>query len=122
MTPIISPWIFYLIDMLGNLRGFCTIFMFALAFAIVAYLVSIFVEEDENNAEKKKGDLKLLKRLFIGLIICVVSFITIPSESTMYKMLVAQNVTSDNLNAATDIIKNGVDYIFDKLDGDKTTK
>ena len=32
-------------------------------------------------------------------------------------MFVASYVTEDNIEKATDVIKDGVDYIFEKLDG-----
>lgn len=43
-------------------------------------------------------------------------YVVIPSEETMYKMLVAQYVTYENVDKATESIKEGVDYIFKKLD------
>ncbi len=41
--------------------------------------------------------------------------IFIPSQETMYKMLVTNYVTYENAEIATDAIKDSVDYIFDKL-------
>ena len=37
----------------------------------------------------------------------------------MYTMLVSSYVTTDNLETATEVIQDGVDYIFDKLDSDE---
>lgn len=42
-------------------------------------------------------------------------YIVTPSEETMYKMLVAQYVTYENVDKVTESIKEGVDYIFKKL-------
>ena len=50
----------------------------------------------------------------------VALFITnafIPTKETAYTMLVASYVTEENVEKATDAIKSGVDYIFEKLDG-----
>lgn len=46
-------------------------------------------------------------------------YIAIPSKETIYKMLVSKYVTYENIDKATDTIKDGVDYIFEKLDGNK---
>ena len=117
MTPIISPWIFYVINLLTNLSIICFIIVAVLAVTIMFTIIGAGIEDNDISTILKK-----MKPLYIIVLICILFTVAIPSESTMYKMLVAQNVTSDNLNAATDIIKNGVDYIFDKLDGDKTEK
>lgn len=129
MTPIISPWIFYIIDVLGDLEFTLALIVVILIVVMGAYsffngkwLVEDYIKGDEDDDKRKIMIFKIFKRFVAGLFVCILFLVSIPSESTMYKMLVAQNVTSDNLNAATDIIKNGVDYIFDKLDGDTTTK
>lgn len=46
-------------------------------------------------------------------------YVTIPSKDVMYKMLVSKYVTYENIDKATNTIKDGVNYIFEKLDGGK---
>ena len=54
----------------------------------------------------------------ICLIACIVTGtfnLIIPSQKTMYTMLVANFVTYENVETATESIKDSVDYIFEKL-------
>ena len=57
-----------------------------------------------------KGCKKISKISIISLIISSVMCIAIPSKDTMYKMLVAKYVTYENIDKATDTIKDGVDF------------
>ena len=77
--PIVSPWIFYLINLLSNIDTLCSMLAF------LSFLV------------------------LLGLIF-------IPTEETMYQMLVANYVTDKNIETATDVIKDSVDYIFEKIE------
>ena len=58
---------------------------------------------------------KRSKKILIVICISAGVYTVTPSEETMYKMLVAQYVTYENVDKATESIKEGVDYIFKKL-------
>ena len=114
---IISPWIFYAIDLLSKLFDVCeAILIFVpIGFFLYWFIMSDFSygEEHENFNQKMK---KLLKVVVVVTSIALVGVVAIPSEETMYKMLVAKYVTYENIDKATESIKDGVDYIFEKLD------
>lgn len=119
---IINPWIFYLIDVLNGLKEvsvvviFMTIIMLVCIGIALAWLKlddSLYC--DENYASTIKALIRVLKRLLITVCVATSVFVVTPSEETMYKMLVAQYVTYDNVDKATKTIKDGVDYIFKKL-------
>ena len=121
--PIINPWIFYLIDVLNGLRkvSVVAIFMTIIMLICIGIVIAWFKSEDsfyhnEDNASTTKALIQVLKKLSIVLCITTSVFIVTPSEETMYKMLVAQYVTYENVDKATESIKEGVDYIFKKLD------
>ena len=120
--PIINPWIFYLIDVLNGLRevSVVAIFMTIIMLICIGIAIAWFKSEDsfyhnDNNTSTVKALIQVLKKLSIVLCITTSVFVVTPSEETMYKMLVAQYVTYENVDKATESIKEGVDYIFKKL-------
>lgn len=95
---IINPWIFYLISLADSFKWASGIV------AIIALIALFFVYED---------DVRLSKILFtIACISCVICLL-IPSQNVCYKMLVASQVTTENINNAEETIKNIVDYIIE---------
>lgn len=123
MMPIINPWTFYLIDILSNLKGVSRFATFITVFALIfiAIITAYFKVQDscygsENNIEVIEILTRFFKKLLIVACIAISVFIVTPSEETMYKMLVAQNVTYENVDKAQEEIKETVDYIFKKLE------
>ena len=122
---IINPWIFYLIEVLKGLKevSVVAIFMTIIMLICIGIAISWFKSEDsfyhnENNAGTIRALIQVLKKLSIVLCITTSVFVVTPSEETMYKMMVAQYVTYENVDKATESIKEGVDYIFKKLGKD----
>lgn len=121
---VINPWLFYVIELLSNLNFMVGTVCF-ISVALLATALFIYAMESDScyfSENLLKGCKKISKISIISLIISSVMCIAIPSKDTMYKMLVAKYVTYENIDKATDTIKDGVDYIFDKLDGDKEDK
>ena len=123
--PIINPWIFYLIDVLNGLKevSAVAIFMTIIMLICIGIAISWFKSEDsfyhnKNNAGTIRALIQVLKKLSIVLCITTSVFVVTPSEETMYKMMVAQYVTYENVDKATESSKEGVDYIFKKLGKD----
>lgn len=122
MTPIISPWWFYLIDVLGNLKLLCNpLLLIVIGICVVALLSTKWsLKEDILKLDEDKSDAGLYKDAKILCVTLLVLFVVgnfIPSKETMYTMMVAQNVTYENVEKAADIIQDSVDYIFDKFNG-----
>lgn len=123
MMPIINPWTFYLIDVLSTLKGVSRFATFITIFALIfiAIITAYFKVQDscygsENNIEVIEILTRFFKKFLIVACIAISVFIVTPSEETMYKMLVAQNVTYENVDKAQEEIKETVDYIFKKLE------
>lgn len=119
---IINPWIFYLIEVLKGLKevSVAAIFMTILMLICIGIATLWFKSEDpyyrsEDNASTIKALIQVFKKLSIVACIITSVYVVTPSEETMYKMLVAQYVTYENVDKATESIKEGVDYIFKKL-------
>lgn len=109
MTPIISPWLFYLVDVISNLKIACCIFPLAILGGIVLWIVC-----DEDASEEKLN--RLFKKWFIVTIVFLAFTLFLPSKKTCYQMMVASQVTEENIKSAEDVIKDSVDYIFEKID------
>lgn len=139
--PIISPWVFYLINVLGQVKWIFTILISILipfiGYTYVKakncyaekyqeyYFRSFGVTKEEAREKAKEESDPIIKRcnIFVrrGTTVCIIMlvlFSLIPSQETMYKMLVANYVTYENVETATDAIKDSVDYIFEKMDGE----
>lgn len=116
---VISPWLFYVIDLLGKLREMAIIVFWII---VVTILITGFFALLEGEYWEDKIIQKLKKALKLSVIPIVISsvmYVAIPSKDVMYKMLVSKYVTYENIDKATNTIKDGVDYIFEKLDGGK---
>lgn len=117
---IINPWIFYLIDVLSSLKENIAIVAGIALFGALCLGTFILIHQtcycyDEDDRLLTTQLIKILKKVLIVLCISAGVYTVTPSEETMYKMLVAQNVTYENVDKATEAIKDGVDYIFKKL-------
>ena len=114
MKPIINPWMFYLVDCLDGLKTLCILTVPVLVIVIGFLTVKI---DDFGRGEEK--ELKSTRRtrkiviLFSILLLIVIPFI--PSKETCYKMMVASQITDNNIQKAEDTINNSVDYIFEKI-------
>ena len=118
MKPIISPWLIYLIDLFDNLKGLFTIALIlfgcaAVVLSIIWFIGSVDYEQDEDLIVTCK---KHLKQSVIWLCVSGLLFAVIPSKDTMYKMIVSENVTTDNIQAVGKTGKDVVDYITDQID------
>lgn len=116
---VIDPWLFYIIDLLDKLReeAIIVFWITVVTILITGFFVLLEGEYWEDKIIQKLK--KALKLSVIPIVISSVMYVAIPSKDVMYKMLVAKYVTYENIDKATDTIKDGVDYIFEKLDGGK---
>lgn len=112
MTPIINPWLLYLVNFLGDLKGICSIVLIVCGVAMAFLAFNGFIDEDE---EKLKANKKTNKRLLAVSLSMLIVITFIPSKETCYQMMIASQVTDENIQSAEDVIKKSVDYIFEKL-------
>lgn len=111
--PIINPWLFYLIDLFGGIKGLSEFVLAGLVIVIVPSIPFRIVDPDEGLFTKK-----YFKYMAILVVISCIVMLVIPSKETMYKMVVAQNVTYENVEIASETIKDSVDYIIEKMRGE----
>lgn len=115
MTPIINPWLFYLVNFLVNLQDICLIVLIVCGVAMVIISLTDFVYDDYGEEEKIKANKKTKKRLLTISVPLLIVITFIPTRETCYQMMIASQVTDDNIQSAEDVIKDSVDYIFEKL-------
>ena len=114
MKPIIKPWLFYLVDCLDGLKTLCILTVPVLV--IVIGFITVKIDDLGRGEEKELKSARRTRKiviLFSILLLIIIPFI--PSKETCYKMMVASQITDTNVQKAEDVIKNSVDYIFEKI-------
>ena len=103
--PIISPWMFYLLSVIDNLR--CAVFTTAVVTFIVLFSYPIWNDYDE--------DFKWLKIFFITLGVSGILLVFIPTSDVIIKMTIAQHITANNIEKAGNFTELAVDKIIEKV-------
>ena len=106
MKPIINPWLFYLTDVLCNVK-----FVLLLFFGIGLFLYLLIAFLNRDIGEKLEW---FTRRNTILLIIPIIIGLLIPEEKTVYKMLIASYATPNNIEYVKETGKDLVDYIIEK--------
>ena len=108
--PIINPVYLYLIEVLHNLDVINNFIFITLAFImLVTGVMHITDNYARETLEPHKG--KIIA-LFVAFVISSLVTVLVPTKDTMYKMLIASYVTTDNIQLVNDAIKvNLQDYL-----------
>lgn len=109
--PLINPWIFYWIDVVDKLSGFLFCISILCIAGVLWYLIQWFDRVIIKELEDREHSLK--KGIFC---ICLLSVsllfgVFIPSKETMYKMLIASQVTPHNLQVSQEVANDLLDNI-----------
>ena len=102
MEPVISPWVFYLIDCAGTLKWGALLFGLIIGFILLG--CGLWSIDEADSKEEKKSAIKKMKTGTTICIIGIVLFLIVPSSETVMKMVVAKNVTYDTVNTAKDVV------------------
>lgn len=115
MKPIINPWLFYIVDVIGNFKSACFGIILIL---VIGFGATVLIEVGETSDELELDEVKVIKTLK-KIVIVVALLITfdmfLPSKKTCYQMIISSQVTEENVKKAEDVIKDSVDYIFEKI-------
>lgn len=95
MEPIISPWLIYLICIIGHIH---TLGVVVLVSSVMALLIIFKVSMMENTYNETK---KFLKAVIIVIFISLFTTIFIPTEKTVITMIVADNITYERVEKVT---------------------
>ena len=110
MTPVISPWVFYAMAVVDDFQSLLLGASVIIGLAIVAGLIGY--SSSFGDSERTKY-LAFLKKLIAPFVICGVVMSLVPSSTTITKMLIAQNVTYERVEVATDTIQSVYEDIMD---------
>lgn len=115
MTPIINPWWFYLVDVIGNFKLACLALLLIIVIGFGAtVLIEVGGAADELELDEAKV-IKTLKKMVVAGVLLITFDMLLPSKKTCYQMIIASQVTEENIKSAEDVIKDSVDYIFEKI-------
>lgn len=115
MTPIINPWLFYLVDVIGNFKSACFAILLVIVIGFGAtVLIEVGEAKDELELDAVKV-IKTLKRMVAVAVLLMTLDMLLPSKKTCYKMIIASQITDTNIQKAEDVVKDSVDYIFEKI-------
>lgn len=106
-----------MIDVVDGVKSTCT-FMLIVSFAALAIVSFVFLfswSEDNLEEKEKQSYFRYLKLVLKVIIPCVIITIFTPCSDTIYKMIVADNVTPHNIEVIGDTIEDSIDYIFEKI-------
>lgn len=113
MNAIISPWVFYWIDVCDSFKSLVfVVFVIAVIAAGISFLYSI---DELATSEEVRMFSKPAKISVIVAAASIVLYILLPSENVSYKMLAANMFTQDNINSATEYVTDVIDYAVDKV-------
>lgn len=119
MTPIINPWLFYLVDVIGNFKQACFVLLLII---VIGFGATVLIEVGEAKDELELDEVKViktLKRMVAVAVLLMTLDMLLPSKKTCYQMMIASQITDNNIQKAEDTIKESVDYIFEKINEGK---
>ena len=123
MTHVISPMWFYLCDVSDSAKLIAIIGVIAVGLVLAGLLtfgfgfVAANIGYGEEDCDYKLGValIKIAEKFVIPFAITLVLAVVIPSKETLYKMMVADIATYENIDLTTQTIEEAFDHVIDKL-------
>lgn len=119
MTPVISPWVFYLMYVCDNIAAVATVLgIVSIIVSCVAAcaIVACWASGEETSAKRVK-DSFLRRVLPISLAVWLAASL-LPDKATLTKMIVAQNVTYERVEDAADVVQTVYEDIMNLFEED----
>jgi uncharacterized protein involved in cysteine biosynthesis len=69
----------------------------------------------EKNLARAQKSLGKTKRMAVIGVLCMLLAVFVPSKNTIIEMIVAQNITVNNINAGEEKVKEAIDYLVEKV-------
>lgn len=120
MTYYINPIWFYLTSISNGIKIFLCVLGGCSSIISVIALITWTVDIDITDLDDdEKKIFKLFKKVIIASIISIFIGILTPAKETCIEMMIASQVTHENVAATKEEIYEIVDYITDKVNADK---
>ena len=113
MEPIISPWVFYLIGVVDKMSKGLVVFM-AACVGVFLFEGMRYMGVDATEKEKEQYVKNVTMAVVLFLAAGVV-LILLPNETVLYKMLIANYVTPDNIGTVQNNVVDFVGHIAEQL-------
>lgn len=121
MTYYINPIWFYLMNVSTGIKAFLlvsgAVSLITSIFVLISYMVDECVDIANLDDDEKKI-FKLFKKIVIVSIISLFIGFLVPSKKTCIEMMIASQVTHENVAATKEEIYEIVDYVTDKVNGE----
>ena len=114
-TPIISPWIFWLIDIGATIKSIAFVSTIFICIAFTITVAIYFATMDEYSKEEHRNAIKFMRATCLAMLVAGSVCIMVPSQQTCYQMLVASYVTPANINKAGETADVLLDKLCDKI-------
>lgn len=103
MTPIISPWFFYLLSISTGIK----ILFGCITAVFIGATVFKLIESDDYVPGSKglESALKRVKEFFIATMVFAILTILVPNDKTCVQMLIADNITYERLEVVGETIE-----------------
>lgn len=113
--PIISPWIFYWIEVIDALKTPLWM-MIVMSGAVRVFLQALLMDPDyEPQPREEKRVRWWAKMITMFLVLAIPLNFLLPSKETMYKMVAASYITKENIDVVGDEIDKITDKIIEKI-------
>lgn len=116
---IINPMWLYWLDVLESIKGVGLLLMFVSFFIIAFYIFAVGATFEEYRDEDEEKKFKILvNRTKLAVCIWVSALfisVFVPSKDTVIAMFIAKNVTVEKAVQGKEVVKESVDYIFEKI-------
>lgn len=124
MTPVISPWVFYLMYVCDNLSFVLSVASIISLIVCVIFLsvrVMFYMDGKYDGDSEKMGRAfgELLKKVVVPMTIALLTIACIvPDKNTLTQMIVAQNVTYERVEDAADVVQTVYEDIMNLFEED----
>ena len=117
MTPIINPWFIYMAGACDEIRQIVGFLFWVGIIPCICLSVIYFISfiDDELDVVRSTNYIELIKKFATVTVVAAILYGVIPTSNTCYQMMVASQITDNNIQKAEDVIKDSVDYIFEKI-------
>ena len=112
MELIINPIWFYGIYVCDSINFFSSLVCILGGVAILLLFIGWCVGYDESEEQKL---MNAWKKVFVCVAISFLVSTFVPNKTTIEKMIVANNITPNNIELFGDTVKDGIDYVFEKI-------
>lgn len=115
----INPWVFYVIGLIANIQIVCISvavgggIIWLLAFPLGPMFIDDLTRTKEQEKVYLKTFWKWIKRFPLIFLICVGIAVITPSEETMYKMMIASKISTDDVDHVIERLDDVVDAIIE---------